>query len=200
MAATEPHIVDWPAYFAATIEKPLHPTYALLEPHLPTTVRVLELGCGVGHGVLYFVSRGFQVVAVDQSKEALEIVRSCLPAGASVEFVQSGFEDLDLAPLGTFDVIVAEFSLFFLPPPAFRAFWARMMADLKPGGLFMGQLLGVNDEWAPRGYTVLTRAGVEQLLAPFETLHLEEVDLDGETSQRVPKHWHIFHFIARKRP
>jgi hypothetical protein len=29
-------------------------------------------------------------------------------------------------------------------------------------------------------------------------LHLEEADQDGATSQGTPKHWHVFHVIARK--
>jgi hypothetical protein len=57
----------------------------------------------------------------------------------------------------------------------------------------------VNDEWARTGLVVHTRAEVQELLAPFEIEHLEEVDREGKTAIGTTKHWHLFHVVARKR-
>jgi tellurite methyltransferase len=65
--------------------------------------------------------------------------------------------------------------------------------------LFMGEFLGVNDDWAREGYTAHSRAEVEAFLTAFEPLHFEEVERDGFTIRGTPKHWHAFHVIARKK-
>ena len=46
--------------------------------------------------------------------------------------------------------------------------------------------------------TFNTRAEVEALLADFEIEELREQDEPGEAVSG-PKHWHVFHVIARKR-
>ena len=46
--------------------------------------------------------------------------------------------------------------------------------------------------------TFHTRAEVHTLLEPFEIKVLREVEEDGQALSG-PKHWHIFHMIARKR-
>ncbi|MFN8220515.1 MAG: methyltransferase domain-containing protein [Fimbriimonadales bacterium] len=187
---------DWSAYYEATLDKPLHPVYAELEPHLPAGGVALELGCGVGHGVRHLLEKGFHVVAIDGEPEAIEIVRSRLPEDADVEMVVANFETVDLPAC---DVAVAGFSLFFLEPPAFDKFWRRLVAAIRPGGLFAGQFLGPNDDWVSRGYSVHSRAQIDELFRDFEVLHLEEAERDGETAMKTPKHWHVFHVVARKR-
>lgn len=187
---------DWSEYYKASIAKPLHPHYENLNPHLSEGGEALELGCGVGHGVLHLLEKGYRVTAVDAEEEALAILRSRLPNGAPARTVRSHFQNLEL---GTYDLVTAHFCLFFLSPAEFSAFWPRVVDSIKPGGLFSGQLLGVNDEWRDRGYTVLTRAEVDSLLSPFDVLFLEEVERDGETAVGTKKHWHVFHVVARKR-
>jgi hypothetical protein len=46
--------------------------------------------------------------------------------------------------------------------------------------------------------THLDRAGVTRLLAGLEVELLEEEESDGVTPRGKPKHWHIFHVVARK--
>lgn len=191
-----PNKAEWSDYYKASIAKPLHPHYENLQPHLPEGGEALELGCGVGHGVLHLLEKGFHVTAVDAEEEAVAILRSRLPNGAAAKVVRSQFQELEL---GKYDLVAAHFCLFFLTPAEFNAFWPRLIASIKPGGLLSCQLLGVNDEWRDRGYTVLDRPEVDTLLEPFDVLFLEEVERDGETAVGVKKHWHVFHVVARKK-
>jgi hypothetical protein len=39
---------------------------------------------------------------------------------------------------------------------------------------------------------------VERLLAPFAVEHFGEDEHEGTTANGTPKHWHLFHIIARK--
>jgi tellurite methyltransferase len=188
---------DWSAYFQATLDKPLHPIWEHIDPLLHAGQVALDLGCGSGVATAHLVERGLKVLAVDQEPEALEITRRRLPADAEVQLVKAQFQDIGLEP-ESFDLVFAGFSLFFLREWEFGQVWKRIVAALKPKGIFAGQLLGVHDDWADRGYTVLTADEARALFTGFEIEHFEEAERDGETSLREPKHWHVFHIVARK--
>ena len=47
---------------------------------------------------------------------------------------------------------------------------------------------------------MLPREYVEALLSPFEVEHLEEVNRPGKDAMGNPKHWHLYHIVARKLP
>jgi tellurite methyltransferase len=42
------------------------------------------------------------------------------------------------------------------------------------------------------------RGAVEQFLRGFDIIELEEEDHPGQTKLGEPKHWHIFHILARR--
>lgn len=185
----------WAEYFEATADRPPHAIFDLLDPLLPPGGGdAIDLGCGAGRGTFRLLERGLRVTATDQSAEAIERIRAKAPPDAPLSLICAPFQDL---ALDSYDVVVACFSLFFLPPPEFALFWPRVKASVRPGGVFAGQFLGVNDEWKGRGYTVHDKAAAEALLDGFEVLHFEEDEEDGSTATGEAKHWHVFHVIAR---
>lgn len=184
------------AYLAATLDKPPHPLYELLTPHLGEPGVALELGCGAGNGARYLLGLGWKVWALDASEEALAVCRSQSPLDANVDWVLGDMRDM---PFPRAYLVVAGFSLFFIPPDDFDSVWERMTDSLGSGGLFAGQLLGERDEWASADRTSHSRHEVERLLSPFDVLHLDEVEREGKTVTGKLKRWHVFHVIARKR-
>jgi hypothetical protein len=48
--------------------------------------------------------------------------------------------------------------------------------------------------------TFVTRERAEELLRGLEVVELREEDADSHTADGSPKHWHIFHILARKPP
>ena len=181
-------------YYRATVSKPVTPIYTDLDPYLPAHGRAIDLGCGAGRGVLHLLERGLHVTATEEQAEGLEYLRSLLPPDADADLVNEPFQTLRL---DTYDVAVASYSLFFLPPAEFGVFWARLVNAIVPGGLFAGQFLGPNDDWADT-MTVHARADVERLFEGFDVLSLKEEDQDGSTAVGTTKHWHVFHVIARR--
>ena len=192
-------VPNWSDYLKASLDKPLHPIWEHIDPYLKSGMVALDLGCGAGGAALHMLEMGLKVIAVDQEPEALELTRSRLPEGAEAHLVKSQFQDIGFDE-ASLDLVFAGFSIFFLRAWEFGPVWQRLLKSLKPGGIFAGQLLGVNDDWADRGYVLHTKPEVESLLHPFEILYLEEVERDGETLLRQPKHWHVFHVVARKLP
>jgi trans-aconitate methyltransferase len=190
---------DWHDYYEASRDKPLHPLYAVLEPHLPASGHAIELGCGVGNGVQWLLERGLDTVALDVMDEALVVTGGRTPPDLRprLELACCDMRAYPMPP-GGFDVVVAGFSLFFLPVQDLPAQWERISRSLRDGGLFMGQLLGENDDWADH-LTTQSRPEVGSLLSDFEVLHLEAVEKPGRTAQGTQKNWHVFHFLCRRR-
>lgn len=190
---------SWGDYFASMEAMPLHPLYAELYKYLPRKGKALELAAGIGQGAVHLLEKGFDVWATDIHGEALTRLYERTPEALRprLRLYVSGFDKLDLAP-SKFDVVVAGFCLFFQSPELFARNWPIIAGAIRAKGLFMGQFLGVRDDWAAMGYTAQTRDEVLALLDGFEILHLEEAERDGKTSQGTDKHWHIFHVIARR--
>ena len=71
--------------------------------------------------------------------------------------------------------------------------------SLKKGGVFCGQFFGVNDEWSKNPkMTFHTEDQAKKLLDGLEIISFKEVEEDSTTANGTPKHWHIFHIIAKK--
>jgi hypothetical protein len=113
--------------------------------------------------------------------------------------VLSRFEDFDY-PDRAYELVNAEFSLPFISPAAFPSVFTKLMASVKIGGFFSGQLFGPNDSWnlPESGMNFHSRSDVERLLRGWTVLELTEEDGPGKTKLGEDKHWHIFHIIARR--
>jgi tellurite methyltransferase len=96
-------------------------------------------------------------------------------------------------------LVNSSFAIPFCPPERFPELWERIVGSIEPGGRFSGQLFGERDDWASDGLTIHTRAEVERLFGGFVLERLSEVDEDGTTAVGDPKHWHLYHLVARKR-
>ncbi|HTQ33562.1 MAG TPA: class I SAM-dependent methyltransferase, partial [Stellaceae bacterium] len=103
-------------------------------------------------------------------------------------------------PDGVFQLVNAEFSLPFVSGGDIAAVLAGLLGSVRPGGIFTGQLFGPHDSWnvPGSGMNFHTRAEVVQLFTGWTLLELNEEDHPGTTKLGEPKHWHIFHILARK--
>ncbi len=160
--------------------------------------RAVDLGCGDGRDTIELLRRGWRVLAIDAEPVAIErlLARPDLPEGAALETHITRFEETTWPPA---DLVNASFSLPLCTPDRFTAVWARIAASLAPDGRFAGQLFGTRDEWSGKpGLTFLDRAAIDRLLADFTVEMLEEEESDALTPYGKPKHWHLFHVVARR--
>ncbi|MBI4183177.1 MAG: class I SAM-dependent methyltransferase [Proteobacteria bacterium] len=194
----------WRLYYETTGERPPRETlmHALerfaREPAPPQSRFAVDLGCGSGRDTVLLLRSGFSVLAVDAEAAAIEALRKRpdLPAGAALATRVARFEDTTWPAA---DLVNASFSLPLCPREAFLRLWARLVGSLKPGGRFAGQLFGERDEWAgDPTITHLRRAEAEGLLADLEVELFREEETDTITPRGRPKHWHLFHVVARK--
>lgn len=192
---------NWAEYYATTADRP--PRRTLLEAlsrFAPSAARrfAVDLGCGDGRDTIELLRRGWAVLAIDAEPAAIERLqcRPDLPLGARLSCLRQGFEDATWPPA---DLVNASFSLPLCPPERFPGLWRRIVASLKPGGRFSGQLYGDRDGWLGRpGMTHMDRAAVERLLADLSVELFEEEETDSVTPRGNPKHWHIFHVVGQR--
>ncbi|HEY9636794.1 MAG TPA: class I SAM-dependent methyltransferase [Coleofasciculaceae cyanobacterium] len=196
---------DWSKYYHAVVERPPRDTLlaalARFEAEKSTADSwfAVDLGCGEGRDTVELIRRGWRVLGIDGEQEAIARLLSrpdINPEHLETQVVR--FEEVILPKSS--DLVNASFSLPFCPPEHFPGLWEKIVASLRSGGRFCGQLFGDRDAWAI--YTSMnhhTRQQVEVLLQPFEIEVFEEEEHPGKTALGEDKYWHLFQIVARKR-
>jgi len=102
--------------------------------HLPKG-RVLSLAEGEGRNAVFLAQQGYAVTAVDGSQVGLDKARALAETrGVRMDCVCADLADFELG-VSTWDGIV---SIFCPLPPAIRqALYRKVLAALKPGGVFL---------------------------------------------------------------
>jgi SAM-dependent methyltransferase len=154
----------------------------------------VDLGCGAGRDALPLLQRGWRVIGIDGNPEAIRRLNEAAGDDANLE---TRIEDFTEATWPACELVNSSFALPFCPPEKFPALWRRIVASLKPGGAFAGQLFGPHDGFAGPQVTTHTRTQVEGLLAGLQIVRCDEVEEDGHTATGRAKHWHMFHIVAR---
>lgn len=162
----------------------------------------LDLGCGTGRDTHFLLSKGYRVYALDAQVGAISFLRKSIPARLRRQ-LSAGvirFEHVRQRDLPQLSLINASFSIFFCRPSSFQQLWRNLTHRLEYGGIFCGQFIGPRDTWAKkRGYTAVSRNRLMRLLSNFEVIQLSEQEDDSGTITGMPKHWHLFTVIARKK-
>jgi tellurite methyltransferase len=156
----------------------------------------VDLGCGQGIDTMEILRRGWRVVAVDAEPDGIRRLRERAGDEPRLTTIVSPMQEVDLPDT---DLLHASFSLPFCPPAAFPALWDRIRSSLRPGGRFAGQLFGERDTWASTEPD-MTFFAIEEARSLFDGMELEsfaEEEDDGDAWSE-PKHWHVFHAIARR--
>jgi SAM-dependent methyltransferase len=191
---------DWSRFYDATGDDPRETLLLALERFEAEGRNggfAVDLGCGTGRDTVELLRRGWRVLAIDGEAEG--IARLLARHGLARDRLETRVARFEDASWPEADLVTSSFALPFCPPQHFGALWNRIVASLPSGGRFCGQLFGDRDGWAPDSeMTFQTRAEAEELLRPFGLERFDEVDEDAETAVGEPKHWHLFHVVARK--
>ena len=195
---------DWSRFYDAAGSEPRATLLEALrrfeeEPPEPRGRFAVDLGCGTGRDTVKLLRRGWSVLAVDATAEAIERLESRHDLSdderGRLETCVSRFEDAEWPGA---DLVNSSFALPFCPPADFPAVWARIERSLRGGGRFCGQLFGERDGWSGEDdMTFQSRDELDALLSGFEVELLDEIEEDGATALGEPKRWHLFHVVAR---
>ncbi len=155
----------------------------------------LDLGCGAGRDTRLLLQQRFRVTAVDRNPEVFSYFRDIPPE--QLTLVQSLIETFTFE---TYDLVNAQWSLPFIQNDLFEETLTKIKQALRPDSIFTGQFFGMHDTWNTPGTTMTFCTGeqAQWFLHDLSIITLWEEDEDGETALGDLKHWHVFHFIARK--
>ena len=197
-------IKDWRTYYEETGARPPRETLTFAldqfdhEGRDPASLAAVDLGCGSGRDTIEILRRGWSVLAIDAESSAIDALkaRPDMPPKARLTTMVHRFETADWS---TVDLVNSSFALPLCPPDTFPEMWRRIRASLRPGGRVSCQLYGNRDSWAgDPTITFLDRVTVDAMLADLTVEHFREEEDDSVTPRGTPKHWHIFHIVARK--
>ena len=195
-------IEDWPGYFNAVLGKGARDTLiAALDSFEQEGFNngfAVDLAAGEGRDSLELLSRNWRVLATDNHPEAFSYLWARVPeilkpqlTTTEVSFSDMKFPDCDL--------VNASFALPFCEPQHFEELWNKIVASIRPGGRFAGQFFGNRDTWASLpNRSHHSHEEVVQLLEGFAIEMIREEERDDSPELRKPKHWQIFHIVARK--
>ena len=173
-------------FFENTVSVDFSKIQEMFLKHIKPGGRILDLGCGSGRDSRAFLERGYEVVAVDGSRELAKI------AGAYIgqEVIVADFREFE--PEGTFDGIWACASLLHLPKGEIAAVMRQMAAHLAEGGCFYasfkyGEFQG---ERNGRYFTDMTEESFRELLEGVPGLAIEEYFSSGDVrAGRESERW-----------
>lgn len=160
--------------------------------------QALDLGAGALNEVRYLLDVGFQHITAVDSKPVAQEIYEKLPKD-KISYEITTFDNFKFEK-NKYDLINAQYSLPFNPRETFAEVWGKIINSLKSEGIFVGQLFGDRDEWNKEGskLTFHTKEEAERLISGLKIVKFEEEDKEGKTAAGPVKHWHVFHFIAKK--
>jgi SAM-dependent methyltransferase len=196
-------VEDWPGYFASVLGKGARETLvAALDSFAKggfTGGLGVDVAAGEGRDTLELLERGWRVVATDSHPDAFPLLWSRVAEAwkPRLTTVEVEFAEMQVPAC---DLLNASFALPFCAPAHFAGLWDRIVSAIRPGGRFAGQFFGDRDTWASLpGRTHHSREAVLELLEDFDIELMNEEERDDPPDLRKPKHWQIFHVVARKR-
>ncbi|HEY0244298.1 MAG TPA: class I SAM-dependent methyltransferase [Mucilaginibacter sp.] len=140
--------------------------------------KVLDVGCGGGRNLFYFLQHGYEVFGVDPNPQAVAAVKelsaTLAPNNRQENFTVVTAEELPYTD-ATFDLVISSAVLHFaLNETHFDAMLRSMLRVLKPGGYFFARLasdIGIEKLVKHSGHSrYLLPDGSERFLVNQQTL------------------------------
>lgn len=174
------------AYAAETFSADMSKQYKIFLPLLKKQARILDLGSGSGRDARYFQNKGYQVTALEPSRNL------CAEIGKvfSGEIICSNIQNYQ--PREPFDGIWACASLIHLPEKEVLSFFKNINLYLNDSGLiYISGKNGITTGKAPDGryYLEFTGQLIEKILASNKSLKLERQWYTEDVSGRKGFRW-----------
>ena len=166
------------SYIESTLSVDMSHLYKDFLKHIPKGGHILDLGCGSGRDSLEFIKQGYNITAVDGSKE-LSIAASKL---IEQEVICSKFEELQLTE--KFHGIWACASLLHINKRDLIQVIKNVSSNLKPNGIFyMSFKYGENEYIDEKGryFNCYTEETFKEMLSQVPNLKIKTIYKSGDT-------------------
>jgi SAM-dependent methyltransferase len=185
----------WEKFVAATRDEPPWPRLVRAAEMFESVGDALDVGAGAGRDTAFLLDHGWRVTAIDSSPSALKALERFAHHNLRVVSTQ-----VEAFVPSAYDLVNAQNSLPFIGPEQFAMTVQRLRDSVRPNGVLAATFFGKRDEWNVAGtnLTFSTRAEIEELFHDWDVIELTEVEEDGRVATGAPKHWHLYHLIARR--
>ena len=107
--------------------------YIIEAANLRSDSQILEVGCGSGQATIEFAARGYNIIAIDPAKQALELLAERCQKFPNVSLQQATFETFE-SPDSVFDLIISAQAFHWVEPTVVAK---KMYPLLRPSGHVM---------------------------------------------------------------
>lgn len=164
-----------------------------------TLKKAVDLGCGSGEDTLKLLQNGWEVTAIDCNEKDIKQLSNGIKEEYKNRLITkvSQFETMDLPPV---HLINASLALPHCDPKKFSNVWRTICNALNVNGYFCGHFFGPLDFRAKcKDMTFHSKDGVMVLFEDFDIVFFDEKQEVGVSLAGVPRCWHIFHIVAKKK-
>lgn len=173
-------------YAAETFLADMSEQYKKFLPLLKGQARILDVGSGSGRDACYFYNRGYQVTALEPSKNLCKEIRKVFPG----EIICSSIQNYQ--PDKRFDGIWACASLLHLPEEDVLRFFEMLDLYLNNNGvIYFSGKNGISTGEAPDGryFLEFTEQLVGKILSSSKQMKLEQLWYTKDVSGRTEFQW-----------
>ena len=160
---------------------------------------VIDLGSGTGKDTLYLLKNKWNVLAIDFSSKAIEILEK-RSESYSAQLQTEVVDFLEMELPDNIDLINATYSLPFVAPNQFLQVWNNIDQHLRSGGYFVGNFFGTDDDFSEvnNQVTVLNEQQIRCLFKHYNIKYFKERKINSNNMNGQQKHWHIWDVVAEK--
>ena len=172
-------------FYNATCDVDLSDIYNKFEKYLPQKAHILDAGCGSGRDSKYFLSKGYEVSAIDASREM--IARAKVLTGLDVR--EMYFQDI--RDVEVYDAIWTCASLLHVPKKDMHEVLQKLTKSLKASGIwYMSFKYGDTErEKDNRLFNDYTEDTLQDLISNYPQLSILELWLTDDRREDRDDKW-----------
>ncbi len=159
------------SYITSTLSLDMREHYARFLKYLPSGSRILDLGSGSGRDSLYFINRGYDVVAIDSSLAMVKATSQLTGLKARLLSIQ------ELDYIDYFDGIWASASLVHVPKDEMSFAFSLLYRALKEKGILYCSFKNREEDFVSEGrhFSCYTPPLFEEFISDFNSFTLLEM-------------------------
>lgn len=169
---------------------------SLVEEKKISVHKVLDFGCGSGFDSNLFVSKGFDVLAIDYNPDCQNRINELFPILSSNPNFKFETHRAENFTWQNFDLISSIKVLPFLEEEIFYNTLENIRNNLPKGGIFVGNFFGPEDDWQDK--TLVSGETIKDIFKDFEFLYFKDEVLNTTTVAGEKKKAHLIEIIVQK--